>query len=139
MIGGFILIGALAALLTAPPPPGAADVGPRVAAAMAAAQNLQGPLDGSWLLRDSAGRPLYRFEIVDPAGGRGPLTGAWRDARGSGAGFIATMRRGGQSLQLEFAPGDGRATLRLTIQSPEVWIGRLIEGGAGRSVVLRRN
>jgi len=144
MPGGFILIGALAALLIAPPPPDVADVGPRVAAAMAAAQNLQGPLDGSWLLRDAAGHPLYRFEIVDPAGGRGPLIGAWQDLRdgahGVDTGFIATLRRGGQSLQLEFSSDGGRSTtLRLTRRSPGVWSGRLIEGGGAQSVVLRRN
>jgi len=139
MTGSSLLI-ALAALLIASPPPAPPDVGPRIAAARAAAQGLQGPLDGSWLLRDAAGRPLYRFEIVDPAGGRGPLTGAWRDARDAGAGFIATMRRGGQSLQLEFSSGGEAATrLRLIERSPGVWTGQMMENGARRSVVLRRN
>ena len=121
----------LAVLLAASMQPAQPDVGPRISAALSAAQTLQGPLDGAWLLRDAAGRPLYRFEIVDPADERGPLTGAWRDARGAGAGFIATMRRGGHSLQLEFSvDGEAATRLRLIERSPGVWTGQMTENGA---------
>ncbi|MDQ2859433.1 MAG: hypothetical protein M3T55_01635 [Pseudomonadota bacterium] len=143
MTGGFIAIGALAVLLIAPPRPDAADVGPRVAAAQAAAQKLQGPLDGSWLLRDAAGRPLYRFEIVDPAGGRGPLTGAWGDARGRrevNAGFIELLSRRAQGLRIRFRAGEEPViSLRLIERSPGAWTGRLNEGGVERAVAMRRN
>lgn len=131
---------ALAALLSAAPSPSRADVGPRIAAAVVAEQRLLGPLDGAWALRDAAGRPLYRFEIADPAGGLGPLTGAWRDGRGgAGAGFIARIWRTGRTLRLEFTPG-GRlpVTLRLMGRSPGAWRGWMIEDGARRPVVLRR-
>ncbi len=140
MVGAPILIGALTVLLNVAPPPNRPDVGPRIAAAMAAAQNLQGPLDGAWVICDAAGRPLYQFQIVDPAGGHGPLTGAWRDGSGGGgAGFIARIRRIGRTLRLEFAPGDRPpVTLRLRRRSPGVWGGWTIEDGARRAVVLRR-
>ena len=135
---------ALAALLHAAPPPEAVDTGARIDAAMAAEQSLQGPLDGGWTLRDGDGRLLYRFEIVDPAGGHGPLTGAWRDmgadAPGGGAGVIAGMRREGRSLRFEFATGGGpAATVRLRERSPDLWVGRIIASGAARTVVLRRD
>jgi hypothetical protein len=135
MIGVLVL----AALLTAWTPPDAVDTGARIGAAMAAEQRLQGPLDGGWTLRDDAGRPLYRFELVDPAGGRGPLTGAWRDP-GGGAGVIADARRGGRTLRIDFAPAGGEPTaLRLTERSPRLWTGRMIAGATRRAVVLRRD
>jgi hypothetical protein len=135
---------ALAALLNAAPPPEAVDTGARIDAAMAAEQGLQGPLDGGWTLRDDDGRPLYRFEMVDPAGGHGPLTGAWRDmgvgAQAGGVGVITDMRLEGRNLRLEFATGGGPvATIRLRERSPSLWAGRLSAGGAARSVVLRRD
>jgi hypothetical protein len=134
---------ALAGLLHAAPPTEAVDTGARIDAAVAAEQSLQGPLDGGWTLRDGGGRPLYRFEMVDPAGGHGPLTGAWRDmgggAQGGGVGVIADMRREGRSLRFEFANGGGTATVRLRERSPDLWVGRIIAGGAARTVVLRRD
>jgi hypothetical protein len=135
----------LAAMLAAePPPPDAPDTGARIAAAMAAEQSLQGPLDGGWTLRDSAGRPLYRFEFADPAGGQGPLSGAWRDMRGGTqggeAGVITDLRRSGRSLRIEFAPLAGpAASVRVIEVSPGMWTGRIIAGGARRAVTLRRD
>ncbi len=131
---------AMAILLSGAPAPNGADVGLRIAAAVATAQSLQGPLDGGWVIRDAADRPLYRFQIVDPAGDHGPLTGAWRDRRGGArAGFIVRIRRTGRTLRLEFTPG-GRppVTLRLRSRAPGVWSGWIIEDGARRAVVLRR-
>ena len=127
---------ALASFLIASPPRNGADVGPRVAAAMAAAQSLQGPLDGAWLLRDTAGRPLYRFEIVDPAGGRGPLSGALRDMAGA-AGAVADMRRSGRTLLFALTPPGGPVTtLRLARISRGVWMGRMAAGRTHRAVRL---
>ena len=133
------LIGALTVILAASAPPESPDVGARVAAAMTAEQSLQGPLDGAWLVHDAGGRPLYRLQIVDPAGGQGPLTGAWRDARGEAAGFIARIRRTARILRLEFPPaGDQVITLHLKERSPDVWSGLIIKDGVRRAVVLRR-
>ena len=134
------MIGALAASSPAAPP----DVGPRIAAAVTAEQRLQGPLDGAWLLADAAGPPLFRLQIVDPAGRQGPLTGAWRDVRatttrGAAVGFIEAMRGTGQTLRLDFTPaGRPAVTLRLTRRSPGAWAGWMTEGDARRPVVLRR-
>jgi hypothetical protein len=130
---------ALAALLAGSPPPDLTDTGARIGSAMAAEQSLQGPLDGGWTLRDAAGAPLYRFELADPAGGRGPLTGAWRDMAG-GAGVIADARRHGRTLRLDIAPPGGPATIvRLTEATPGSWRGQLIAGAAHRRVTLGRD
>lgn len=142
-IGAALLTGVFIGVLGASSPAAPPDVGPRIAAAMTAEQHLQGPLDGAWVLRDAAGRPLYCFEIVDPVGGLGPVTGAWRDgrgvARGVRTGFIAWIRRAGRTLRLDFAPaGRPAVTLRLRGRSPGVWTGWMTEGGVRRAVVLRR-
>ncbi|MGI8841696.1 MAG: hypothetical protein ACR2F8_13090 [Caulobacteraceae bacterium] len=131
---------AFAVVLNAAPAPELPDIGARIAAAGAAEQGLQGPLDGSWVLGDTAGRLLYRLQIVDPAGGHGPLTGAWSDARGGvGTGFIARIRRTARTLRLEFTPsGRPPVTLRLRSGSPGVWSGWTIDDGARRAVILRR-
>ncbi len=133
---------AVAVILTASAPQAPTDVGPRIAAARAVAQSLQGLLDGPWLLQDSAGRPLCRLEIVDPAGGHGPLVGAWRDARAgpdARGGFIERISRTPRGLWVQFRSRDGSITsLRLTRRSPDLWTGRMIEAGADRPVALRR-
>ena len=128
---------ALAGLIAAGTPPDAADTGARIGAAMGAEQSLQGPLDGGWTLIDAAGRPLYRFELVDPAGRRGPLTGAWRDMAAA-AGLIAGVRRRGRTLRLDFTPAGGlHATVRLTERSPVLWGGWMIAGQTRRAVALK--
>ncbi len=53
----------------------------RVKGSIAAAQNLQGPLDGGWNIAGTDGGQLYALQIVDKAGGYGELEGAWRDVR----------------------------------------------------------
>lgn len=132
---------ALAGLLAAAEPPAPADIGVRIAAAQAAAQSLQGPLDGGWTLTDAAGAPFYTFEIVDPAGGHGPLTGVWRDERGGtkATGPIADSRRRDRRLWLDFTPDAGGVIrLRLEERSVGVWSGRMVWNGRSRVVVLRR-
>ncbi|MEO9211530.1 MAG: hypothetical protein ABI242_00085 [Caulobacteraceae bacterium] len=135
-----IAAAALVGLLVVAEPPRAVDVGARVAAAQAA-QSLQGPLDGGWTLTDAAGAALFTFEIVDPAGGHGPLTGAWRDERGEAkaTGLIADPRRRGRRLWFDFVP-DGGAVVRLSLEerSAETWSGRMIRNGRSRAVGLRR-
>ena len=79
---------ALAAVLPAGPPgelAGDATFEARISQSVAAAQRLQGSVDGQWLLFDAKGVRLYRPRLVDPPGGHDPLQGAWLDLRGDQA------------------------------------------------------
>jgi hypothetical protein len=136
-----VLLAALwaGALAAAPPPPQSPAVGPRIAAALAAEQSLQGPLDGEWRLGDAAGRVLYRLQFVDPAGRRGPLTGAWLEPRRGTSGFIAAIRWTGRLLRLDLVSGGGPAvSVSLRERRSGLWTGWMTAGGARRPVVLRR-
>jgi hypothetical protein len=107
----------------------------------AAAQALQGPLDGGWTLRDAGRRPLYAFQITDPAGGIGPVDAAWRAAGPSGAiGVASAIARQGKRLTITFTPegAAGAAEVRLTRRRAGVWSGRLTEDGRTRRVTLVR-
>ncbi|MBV8682020.1 MAG: hypothetical protein JO111_04035, partial [Caulobacteraceae bacterium] len=75
-------------LATAPPPDAGDAIGARIAASASAAQRLQGPLDGVWVVRDGQGRPRLRLEIEDPPQASAPMTGAWSLADGSAMGPI---------------------------------------------------
>lgn len=108
-------------------------VGKQIAASAAAAQALQGPLDGSWILADRRGETLFTLEIGDPPM-RGALACAWRDP--SGARGYADCRRQGQRLEVRLAAG-GR--VRLERYGPGVWRGVLIRGGRAQAVTLRRS
>lgn len=108
----------------------------RVKGSIAAAQGLQGPLDGGWMLRGADGAALYSLQIVDPAGGYGPVEGAWRDLRRPGAvgstGLIDSIERtydGGAAVRFMARPGVG-STLALSVGPDGAWTGRLTEDGA---------
>src|SRR5271165_4228998 len=91
---GAALIGLAVALgLAARSAPQASDLTIRMQESAAAAQALQGPLDGTWALSDAQSQPLFMFQIADPAGGAGQLQGAWRRSGGSApaAGLIDTI------------------------------------------------
>ncbi|MFN3512874.1 MAG: hypothetical protein ACK41C_07515 [Phenylobacterium sp.] len=125
------------------PPRSAVDMGyeARLRASFAAAQGLQGPLDGAWSLRGAGDEELYGLLLVD-ANGR--LEGAWRDPRRPGAaessGFLAEARRDGAGVTLAFRPSATRAlVLRLTPSADGVWVGELEEAGERRPVRLRRD
>lgn len=78
--------------------------------AFARNQNLQGPLDGPWLLRDAAGAVLYRLQLVDRGLGGPPLEGAWSDLHAQGpraSGFLIGAFRDGARLTVQFAPPGG--------------------------------
>lgn len=114
----------------------------RVRGSIAAAQGLQGPLDGAWSLTDAAGTRLYTFQMVDPGGGYG-LEGAWRDVRRGGIGDVGVMdsvQRSGDALTVRFVPREGAApvTAQLTQTSPGRWSGALTEGSASADVTLVR-
>jgi hypothetical protein len=109
-----------------------------------AAQALQGPLDGRWTLYDAGGRALYAIQIVDPAGGGGPLQAAWRDPRDSsplGAlGVVSDIARTGGALRLSFTGRGGLINTLLLWRDPHAgWSGRMVEGGKAMRVTLRRD
>lgn len=109
------MIAALAALLLAAQPPGE-DLGPRIADSAAAAQALQGELDGTWVLWDGRGRTLFVLQITDPPGGQGPLEAAWRGPKaGSPMGLVTRIEHVGNQLFLEFATGDDTAVTRFRL------------------------
>ena len=116
----------------------------RIRESVAAAQGLQGPMDGRWTLVDGAGKPLYVFMFVDPAGGRGPLEAAWRDPRrvrgGDDLGVVDGLDRNGLSLTLTFAPHAGAAPTQVQLQGDPAGAlsGQMSENGATVPVTLRR-
>jgi hypothetical protein len=130
-----------AALLAAAPAP---DVGARIRDSEQAAQALQGPLDGAWVLTDAAGRNLYLFQLVDPVGG-GPLQGAWRDPSGHAPhgdmGVFTDLRREGDRLIIALPPhGDAPgAVIRLRRDGRGLWRGRMWGEQAPHGVILRRD
>jgi len=117
----------------------------RVKGSIAAAQGLQGPLDGGWILRGGDGVALYSLQIADPAGGYGPVEGAWRDLRRPGAvgstGLIDSIERtydGGAAVRFMPRAGVG-STLALNVGPDGSWSGRLTEDGAApASVAIER-
>jgi hypothetical protein len=112
----------------------------------AAAQNLQGPMDGAWSLRATAdGTALYTFQFVDPPNPSATLEGAWRDLRRgeglSGTGLIANVQRSGSLLQASFYPKGGveTASVSLIQQADGNWTGQLTQGGVTTPVRMVRN
>ncbi len=115
----------------------------RVKGSIVAAQGLQGPLDGGWKVKGPDGSTLYTLQIVDPAGGAGPVEGAWRDVRRPGAvgstGLIETVDRTGQNLVFRFNPRpDQTSVLTLTPAGSTRWSGSLYEAGATQTVIADR-
>ncbi|HTX47863.1 MAG TPA: hypothetical protein VME40_00610 [Caulobacteraceae bacterium] len=117
----------------------------RIRDAAAAAEALQGPLDGSWTLVAASGKALYAFQFVDKPGGQDPPEGVWRDLRrppGPGdIGLIGSMARGPGSLSLGFAakPGARPVAIELKSGGSGGWSGQLHEDGVTINVMLRRN
>ena len=113
-------------------------VGARIQGASEAAQALQGPLDGTWILRDPAGRPVAVFQIADPAGGGSPAA-AWRSARGPAQpmGAVSAMSRTASTLSITF--GVPAEHLAVRAVAPGKWRGRLTASGSAWPVTLERN
>ncbi|RZJ93531.1 MAG: hypothetical protein EON88_14900, partial [Brevundimonas sp.] len=64
------------------------------------ADALSGPLDGTWLVRDGAGRTVLRLVLNDRGGGR-PVEGAWMTDPASGrhaAGVIGPLTQDGARI-----------------------------------------
>jgi len=118
-----------------------ADFSMRIRESSAAAETLQGPLDGRWILY-AQGRPAFVFQIVDPADG-GPLQAAWSDPDGRSAprmGIVNEIVRDGRNLRLAFTlPGDARATvIQLRYQDRLGWSDEIANGARGAAAELRR-
>lgn len=112
----------------------------RVKGSIAAAQSLQGPLDGAWRITGPDGSQIYALQLVDKAGGLGELEGAWRDVRRPGSvgstGLIEELRREGDDIIVRFSPRVGRSSvLTLRPSGYERWSGQLVENGATVAVV----
>jgi len=76
------------------------------------ADALSGPLDGTWLVRDGAGRTVLRLVLNDRGGGR-PVEGAWMADPASGrhaTGVIGPITQDGARIT---APLDGEGRLVL--------------------------
>lgn len=138
-----------ATILPIPPPEPEAPTGAeltkaqvyelRVKGSIAAAQNLQGPLDGGWKVASADGGQLYALQIVDKAGGYGDLEGAWRDVRRPGTvgstGLIDDLRRDGGDVVVRFSPKGGQSSvLTLRPAGSERWSGELVENGVTQTV-----
>ncbi|HEY2048460.1 MAG TPA: hypothetical protein VGH03_03910 [Caulobacteraceae bacterium] len=121
-----LLCGLLAA---APPSESESAVGPRIAASASAAERLQGPLDGAWIVRDGHGRTLLRLQIEDPPQRIGSPTGAWSLADGSAMGPIDRIEATRGTLEIAIRPGEWLVLRR----EPQRWRGRLTQD---RRVIL---
>ena len=136
-----VRVALLALAVVASPPTGETAFDVRMRDSIAAAQALQGPLDGHWTLY-AGGRGILVVAIVDPADG-GPLQAVWRDPGQSadgGVGVVQEVKRTGRRLRLTFTrPKKTRpTTIDLIGDSRQGWRGRLDDGGSRCSVVLRR-
>jgi hypothetical protein len=127
----------LAALFAAAPPQG--DVGARIAGSAAAAQDLQGPMDGSWALIDAQGRVRFLLQIVDPASGEENLQIAWREPGVDGAlGVVSAARRTRDHIAFEFDVRGAPARVDLRRSGGGSWRGTLRFAGVSSAVSLRR-
>ncbi len=103
----------------------------------AAAQALQGPLDGTWALWDGHRQPRYVFQITDPAGGAGPPEGAWRRFGAAATGPIAAIIRRGDRLTIQFAADGEVVRVSLSRHGDGEWSGDVKENGRDLSVAVR--
>ncbi|MFZ0266573.1 hypothetical protein [Caulobacter sp.] len=115
----------------------------RVKGSILAAQGLQGPLDGGWLIEGPDGETLYALQMVDKVGGSDGLEGAWRDLRRPGAvgstGLIDFVDRSPSGFLARFSPRSGQlATLDLTPRGDGSWAGKLNDNGVETRVTAHR-
>jgi hypothetical protein len=132
-----ILPGAWAAFLLLASP----DIGARITASAVGAEAFQGPLDGAWVIRDAAGRPLYFIQFADPVPGHGDLQAAWRDPAQSspgGVGPVTAISLKGHSLTLVFTPRGGSVSVTLTQAGKDHWTGLIERRGRQITASLSR-
>jgi hypothetical protein len=124
-----------------PPSPSDLYFESRVRSSFAAAQGMQGPLDGRWVVR-AGGAEVFDLQLVDK--NQGAVEGAWRDPRRKGAadasGFIDSIQRSGGELMVRFQPRPGDDPVQLSLRpSGDGWAGELVERGERKAVTVRRN
>jgi hypothetical protein len=115
----------------------------RLRGAFSRTQSLQGPLDGTWMLKDMARTNLYRVQLVDPGFAGGRLEGAWSDLKAvpavDASGFFSTVERDGPRLTLKFArTGQGPMVIALDQRPDGGFAGELSAGGRTTAVTLTR-
>ena len=125
-------------------PPTASDLNyeGRLRSTFDAAEGLQGPLDGHWVVR-VAGIELYDLQLVDK--GQGTLEGAWRDPRRAGAadasGFIDSISRNGGQLVARFQSRRSGGPVELTLDAGVngQWSGQVLDRGDHHIATMTRN
>jgi len=125
--------------LTGAVPQGSYEVG--VQGAFARAENLQGPLDGTWVLSEGTSK-LYRLQLNDPGYRGGPVQGAFQDLNAQGAvgasGFVDGVVREGTTLSFSFESRGTPATVSLEVRPGGTYAGRMTRAGISREVTLAR-
>lgn len=125
--------------LTGAVPQGGYEVG--VQGAFARAENLQGPLDGAWVLSDGPSK-LYRFQLDDPGYRGGPVQGAFQDLNAQGllgaSGFVDGVVREGTTLAFSFEARGSVANVSLEVRPGGTYAGKMTRAGVSREVTLAR-
>jgi hypothetical protein len=139
------LVSALAPALAQAQPDSDSALDERIRSSAAAAQALQGPLDGAWTLVSAAGAPILALQLVDRPGGEGPVEGVWRDLRRPPSpgdiDLIDQIARSPAALTitLNATPGQSAVVINLRPDPTGIWSGELKQGAAVIQVKLRRN
>ena len=146
LLAGFLIAAPLTAAAQPPGEPSDAAIDERLRASAAAAQSLQGPLDGGWTLVGASGAAIYAFQFVDPPGGSQTPEGVWRDLRRpmtpGDIGPVDSLVRSGATLTLRFSPivGKGPTVVALKAGADGAWTGELREDDAApTAVTLKQN
>jgi hypothetical protein len=109
----------------------------RLRASAEAAEQFQGPLDGSWILSLKGQGDRYAFELTDTGTA---LEGAWRDLRRPGdpaaSGVIDQLKRTPAGLDIRFTPV-GEPPVEVTLR-PDLH-GRLKQDGRREDVAMSRS
>lgn len=126
-------------------PPTPLDIGyeSRIRGSVAAAQGLQGPLDGGWTVRSSYGVAVMTLQLVDRGNGYGQLEGAWRtlDGQVSKVGLIDSLDRQPTILTIRITKAPGKPTTVLTLipSADGGWSGEVTDEWGVHPVTMRRN
>ncbi len=115
----------------------------RIRGGLNAAQGLQGPLDGGWVLRGPDGRTIYGLQLVDKGTGAILLEGAWRSMKQGQpvgqVGLVDSIERTPTGVYIRFTPRGAReASVLQLAPTGGGWGGTLWEAGTNRTVTLRR-
>ncbi|HWF02010.1 MAG TPA: hypothetical protein VG248_19590 [Caulobacteraceae bacterium] len=104
--------------------------------AYAAAQALQGDLDGAWQVRDRRGHLVLTLQLADPPQHVAPPTGAWSAPDGQ-IGPIDTIASAKGRLRLGLGGGEAGASLVLRRDHAR-WTGVFRSGAGPLAVALSR-